>query len=536
MKLCIDELDNIKNLLNGKVKTPIYDIKKIKENTEKTPKWLHFGAGNIFRAYIGKMDQILIEKGLEDTGIIVAESFDTEIVDKVYAPYNNLTMLVTLYKDGAFENEIIGSIVDAIKTDVEKEKLKKIATAPSLQMISFTITEKGYNLKTPNGDYMKVIEDDFSAGPDSAKHIMSLLTSLLYTRYKAGKLPVSMVSMDNCSGNGDKIKAAVLDIAEHWIKNNYVEEEFISYLTNDSKIAFPITMIDKITPRPAEVIEKHLEIFGLENMGIVVTSKNSYTAPFVNAEAPQYFIVEDKFPNGRPQLELSGAGVYITNRETVEKTERMKVTTCLNPLHTTLAIYGCIFNYKTIYDTVNDPLLNKLIKEIGYNEALKVVENPGIINPKHFIDEVINERFPNPYIPDQPERIATDTSQKMGIRFGETIKAYVNGSNLKVSDLKYIPLVYAGWFRYLLGIDDQGDTRSISSDPMLDVLKENLIGIEFGNSKSYNGQLRKILRNKIIFGVDLEEVGLADLIEEYFIQMIAGKNAVYNTLTKYLTD
>lgn len=536
MKLCIDELNNIKNSLTEKVKTPIYDIKKIKENTEKTPKWLHFGAGNIFRAYIGKIDQVLIEKGLEDTGIIVAESFDTEIIDRIYTPYNNLTMLVTLYKDGAFENEIIGSIVDAIKVDTEKEKLKKIAVAPSLQMISFTITEKGYNLKNPTGDYIKVIEDDFSAGPNSAKHVMSLLTSLLYARYKAGSLPVTMVSMDNCSGNGDKIKAAVLDIAEHWIKNNYIEEEFMSYLSDENKITFPITMIDKITPRPAEVIEKHLEGLGLENMDIIVTSKNSYTAPFVNAEAPQYFIVEDKFPNGRPQLELSEAGVYITDRETVEKTERMKVTTCLNPLHTTLAIYGCIFNYKTIYDTVNDPLLNKLIKEIGYNEALKVVEDPSILDPKTFINEVVNERFPNPYIPDQPERIATDTSQKMGIRFGETIKAYMNSSTLKVSDLKYIPLVYAGWFRYLLGIDDQGNTRSISSDPMLEVLKENLISIEFGNSKSYNGQLRKILRNKIIFGVDLEEVGLTDLIEEYFIQMIAGKNAVYNTLTKYLTD
>ena len=214
----------------------------------------------------------------------------------------------------------------------------------------------------------------------------------------------------------------------------------------------------------------------------------------------------------------------------------MKVTTCLNPLHTTLAVYGCIFNYKTIYDTVNDPLLNKLIKKIGYNEALKVVENPGILDPKAFIDEVVNERFPNPYIPDQPERIATDTSQKMGIRFGETIKAYMNSSTLKVSDLKYIPLVYAGWFRYLLGIDDQGNTRSISNDPMLEILQKNLAGIEFGNLKSYTGQLRNILRNKIIFGVNLEEVGLADLIEEYFVQMLAGKDAVRNTLKKYLND
>ena len=536
MKFCINELENIKTSLNGKVKTPMYDVKKIKENTEKAPKWLHFGAGNIFRAYIGKMAQTLLEKGLEDTGIIVAESFDTEIIDKVYTPYDNLTMLVTLYKDGAFENEIIGSIVDTVKADSEKEKLEKIAAAPSLQMISFTITEKGYNLKTPSGEFMKVVEEDFAAGPAAPKHIMGLLTSLLYTRYKAGKLPVSLVSMDNCAGNGDRIKAAVHEIASQWIKNGFIEKEFMDYLSDDSMTAFPVSMIDKITPRPAEVIEKHLEDLGFEDMDIVVTSRNSYTAPFVNAEAPQYFIVEDKFPNGRPQIEASEAGVYVTERETVEKTERMKVTTCLNPLHTTLAVYGCIFNYKTIYETVSDPLLNKLIKEIGYNEALPVVENPGIVDPKAFIDEVVNERFPNPYIPDQPERIATDTSQKVGIRFGETLKAYMNSDTLNISDIKYIPLVYAGWFRYLMGIDDKGNERSISSDPMLDMLKEQIAGVEFGKPESYKGQLKEILKNKLIFGVDLEEAGLAELTEEYFVQMLAGTDAVYNTLKKYLAD
>lgn len=93
MKLCLKELNNIETSLKGIVKTPMYDIEKIKENTNKAPKWLHFGAGNIFRAYIGKMAQNLLNKGLEDTGIIVAESFDEEIIDKVYTPYDNLSLI-----------------------------------------------------------------------------------------------------------------------------------------------------------------------------------------------------------------------------------------------------------------------------------------------------------------------------------------------------------------------------------------------------------------------------------------------------------
>lgn len=168
MKLCLKELNNIETSLKGIVKTPMYDIEKIKENTNKAPKWLHFGAGNIFRAYIGKMAQNLLNKGLEDTGIIVAESFDEEIIDKVYTPYDNLTMLVTLFKNGEFENEIIGSIVDSVKISSEKAKLMDIAIAPSLQMISFTITEKGYNLKAPNGEFFKVIQEDFENGPENA--------------------------------------------------------------------------------------------------------------------------------------------------------------------------------------------------------------------------------------------------------------------------------------------------------------------------------------------------------------------------------
>lgn len=399
-------------------------------------------------------------------------------------------------------------------------------------MISFTITEKGYALKNPKGEYFPVIEEDFKNSPEKAKHVMSIITAMLYKRYQAGELPISLVSMDNCSGNGDKIKAAVLDIAEHWIKNGYAEAEFINYLSDESKTAFPISMIDKITPRPADVIKEHLENMGFENMDTILTSKNTYTAPFVNAEAPEYFVVEDKFPNGRPALEE--AGVYITDRDTVEKTERMKVTTCLNPLHTALAVYGCLLNYKSISSAVNDPLLHKLVTEIGYNEALKVVENPGIIDPKFFIDQVVEERLPNPFIPDQPERIATDTSQKVGIRFGETIKAYRNSSTLKVSDLKYIPLVLAGWFRYLMGIDDNGNERSISPDPMLSMLQEEMKGIKFGNPKSYNGQLKKVLKNENIFGVNLEEAGLSDLVEKYFVEMIEGAGAVHKTLEKYL--
>ena len=102
-------------------------------------------------------------------------------------------------------------------------------------------------------------------------------------------------------------------------------------------------------------MEDALTAAGFEDMKITVTSKGGYTAAFINAEKPQYLVIEDRFPNGRPPLEK--AGVYMTDRDTVNNMERMKVTTCLNPLHTVLAVYGCLLGYDTIANEMKDPEL-----------------------------------------------------------------------------------------------------------------------------------------------------------------------------------
>ena len=93
---------------------------------------------------------------------------------------------------------------------------------------------------------------------------------------------------------------------------------------------------------------------------------------------------------------IEKAGVYLTDRDTVNKVERMKVTTCLNPLHTALAVYGCLLGYTLIADEMKDVELNKLVHEIGPAEGMPVVTNPGILSPEAFVDEVINVRIPNP--------------------------------------------------------------------------------------------------------------------------------------------
>ena len=514
---------------------PSYDREAMITRTKESPCWVHFGAGNIFRAFQANTAQELLNNGTFDRGVIVAEGFDTEIIRDMYQPHDNLSILVTLKADGSVEKTVVGSIAESLAADTADSpdfaRLKEIFTKDSLQMATFTITEKGYSLKNGAGELLPSVAADFAAGPSSVTSYMGKVASLLYERFLAGEKPFAMVSTDNCSHNGEKLSLALTAYASAWEENKLVQPGFLSYLQNPEKVSFPWTMIDKITPRPDGSIEKILEENGLADAQSIVTSRHTYVAPFVNAEECQYLVVEDHFPNGRPPMEKSGW--IFTDRETVNKTERMKVCTCLNPLHTAMSIYGCMLDYTLISAEMADEDLRPFIQKIGYIEAMPVVVDPGVLNPYEFIGAVINRRLPNPFMPDAPQRIATDTSQKLAIRFGETIKAY-EARGLDKSNLVLIPLVLAGYARYLKGIDDNGKAFEISPDPMLAELQAIVAPLEVKEGEQDFSCLKNLYSRADIFGVDLYAVGLGEQIEGMVKELYAGNGAVRKTLHKYV--
>lgn len=538
MKLSTEGLKNQQEWLDKGYHLPQYDRAAMIAETRENPVWVHFGAGNIFRAFQANLAQRLLEEGSAKAGITVCEGFDYEIVEKQYRPHDDLSVLVTLKADGTIEKSVIGSIGESTildsENDAEYTRLKEIFSRDSLQLCTFTVTEKGYSLVNGKGEELPAVTADFAAGPEKPQSYIGKVVSLLYTRYLSGKKPIAMVSTDNCSHNGEKLYAAVMAFAKAWIANGLAEKGFEEYLNDESKVSFPWSMIDKITPRPDASVEEMLRKDGLEDLDPVVTSKKTWVAPFVNAEETEYLVIEDKFPNGRPALEK--VGVIFTDRDTVNNVERMKVTTCLNPLHTALAVYGCILGYTKISDEMKDTELVNLVNTLGYKEGLPVVVNPGVLDPKEFIDTVLQVRVPNPFMPDTPQRIATDTSQKLGIRYGETVKSYVADADLDVTSLTMIPLVQAGWLRYLMAVDDNGNAFEPSPDPLLEEAQKYVAEFKLGESYSEAAIAEKVmplLKNAQIFGVDLEEVGLAGKVISFFAELIAGVGAVRETLKKY---
>ena len=141
------------------------------------------------------------KEGILDRGITCVETFDYDVVDKIYDPYDNLGLSVILHGDGTREYKVIGALAEAVKAQssdkVQWSRLKEILPVNPLQMVSFTITEKGYALQKADGTWFPFVEADIKNGPDKACGAMAVLVCNVYGRYKAGRYPIALVCMDN---------------------------------------------------------------------------------------------------------------------------------------------------------------------------------------------------------------------------------------------------------------------------------------------------------------------------------------------------
>ena len=170
MKLTLNALQDKAWWQERGYQLPLYDIPRVRAATFSAPRWLHLGAGNIFRAFLAHAQQRLLNQRDAESGIIVAEGFDPEIIEKAYRPCDNLSIFVRLKGDRTLDKIVLASVVESLTMRDDFERLRDIAAAPSLQMISLTITEKGYAIKDRDGAYYPAVAADFKDGTTTAKN------------------------------------------------------------------------------------------------------------------------------------------------------------------------------------------------------------------------------------------------------------------------------------------------------------------------------------------------------------------------------
>ncbi|WP_345752130.1 mannitol dehydrogenase family protein [Microbacterium rhizophilus] len=496
---------------------PRYDVRAMRAATAERPTWVHLGAGNFFRSLHAVVAQRMLDAG-HDTGVILANLRDPAVVENSRAT-DDLFVNAVMREDGSLEPTLIASVAEShhLGPDSEEgwERLTAVFENPSLQLVTLTVTEKGYLLS----------DGDVAHGPGRVRGAIPALATLLLARFTAGAAPIALVSTDNFSENGERLASAVQAVAGAWAAAGQAPEAFAAYLADPSAVTYPSTMVDRITPAPSAAVGERLAALGLETTRIHERASGGALAAFSNTEAVSYLVLEDDFPNGRPPFERGG--VVLGDRETVGRADRMKVCTCLNPLHTAMAVTGCLLGFTRIADMMTDSDIRRLVVGVGAVEGLPVVDAPAGMDPAAFLREVIEKRLPNPGLPDAPQRIASDTSQKVGIRFGETIRRHVAAGSAQ--SLTWIPFAIAAWIRYLLAVDDQGAPFERSPDPLLAQLDERLSGVRFGEPRTATAA-RELLADASVFGVDLVEAGVANTVIAHLSTLLHGPGAVRSGL------
>jgi mannitol 2-dehydrogenase len=427
------------NHLPYDVQIPSYDRSAV------TPAIVHIGVGGFHRAHQAVyLDDLLHQAGNTGWGLcgVGLLKQDHRMRDALRSQ-DYLYTVVTRSSAGD-RARVVGSIVDFLYAPEDAQAVIEKMASPVTRIVSLTITEGGYYVNQGTGELdhqQPDIQHDL-ANPHHPRGTFGFLTEALHLRRQRGLSPFTLMSCDNLQNNGDVARRMLLafiqsrDLAlAKWVAENG---------------AFPNSMVDRITPATTD-----------EHRALVRNEIGIDDAWPVTTEPFLQWVIEDRFPLGRPAWETVGA--QLTHE--VEPYEKMKIR-LLNGSHQAMCYIGMLLGYQYAPEAMSDCQVVTLLRAFMDNEVTPLLSPvPGIDLAGYKV--TLLERFANPAIKDQLARIGTEGSAR--------IPKFVLPTILEQSErngpIRWASFTVAAWFRYLTGIDDQGREMPIN-DPMSDKLCE----------------------------------------------------------------
>ena len=406
---------------------------------------VHIGLGAFHRAH----QAVYIEKNLNrhqggDWGICAVNiRSNTQLVDQLKA--NNCRYHIAEYQDSQnVELREINAIRDALFAGTDKEPLFEKLVSPKTKIVTLTVTEKGYYLapadKTLRLDDPSIQHD--IQNPTAPKTAPGILVEALYRRKESGLPAFTVLSCDNMPNNGSLTRQAVCGLAEHR------STEFAQWIQDN--VAFPSSMVDRIVPAMSDASRERLQ------SELQCDDENA-----VMCEAFSQWVVEDNFPQGRPDWEEDGVQMVAD----VHPFETMKLR-LLNGSHSLLAYVGLAAKHQTVAQAVADEKFANLIRHYMSVEASPTLDLPEEVQVQAYIDSLIS-RFANDSLQHQLSQIAMDGSQKIPQR-------WLSGAEERLatrSSLAATALGVAAWLFYVRGEDLDGNKHQVD-DPMAQTLSE----------------------------------------------------------------
>jgi len=394
-----------------------------------TPGIVHFGVGNFHRAHMASyLDALMAEGRDRDWAVIGAGVMPGD--ERMRAALAGQDWLSTVVTQTASRSEarVIGALVDFLPV-AEARAIVAALADPAIRIVSMTVTEGGYFVDPATGAFARdhpAIQAD-AAAPDSPKTVFGLILAGLRARRAAGLRPFTVLSCDNLPGNGDVARQAVAGLAGMIdpALGRWVHEE----------VAFPNGMVDRIAIATGDR-ERRLvkEMFGIDD-----------AAP-VFCETFCQWVVEDRFPAGRPALDEVG----VTFTDDVAPFERLKLRV-LNAGHAILAYPAALLDIEHVHEAMAYPLVRGFLEKVERQEVLPVLPPVPGIDPERYLATCL-ERFANPSIADTIRRLCHDGANRQPKFILPTLADRLT-QGLGVDGLA---LESALWCRYCAGTTEGG--------------------------------------------------------------------------------
>ncbi|MCC5881701.1 MAG: mannitol dehydrogenase family protein [Halomonas sp.] len=309
--------------------------------------------------------------------------------------------------------------------------------SPETRLVTLTVTEKGYFLNPAEGSLLRddpLIAHDI-AHPQAPRTAPGILVAALGLRRRAGVPPFTVLCCDNMPDNGQRTRAAVVQLAACG------DGELAEWI--EREVAFPCTMVDRIVPAMTGTDFERLAELGVDDPNAVV------------GEAFTQWVVEDDFPLGRPAWEAEGVEMVAD----VAPFETMKLR-MLNGSHSLLAYLGALDDIETVFDAVSRDDLRALLRRYMLQEAAPTLAMPAGTDIEGYAEQLLY-RFANDSLRHRLQQIAMDGSQKLPQR-------WLHGALARLEAGGQVPcmaLGVAAWIRYTLGVDLHGNAHAVD-DPM----------------------------------------------------------------------
>ena len=388
-------------LLPDHVLKPAYDRQDQKSGI------VHFGIGAFHRAHQAVYTDDAMAAGDRDWGITGVSLRSSDVRDQM-VPQNGLFTVAE--RSGAGTSlRLIGAVQNVLVASESHDAIVASLAAPETQIVTLTITEKGY-VPTTSKSVAPSIYDFLAQG---------------LARRRAAKLPgLTLISCDNLADNGARLAEL---LGAHLSTSDPALARWV-----ETECACPSTMVDRIVPATTAADRQNLE---------VALSMRDEAA--VQTEPFRQWVIEDRFAGPRPRWEIGGAQLVANVRPYEIAKLRM-----LNGAHSALAYLGLERGHVFVHQAMADPELTPLIDQLMRREAAPSVESAPNHDLMGYADELV-ARFANPALEHRLIQIAMDGSQKIQQRWLQTLAWHQQ----RGSECPSILSALAAWIRHVSGRD-----------------------------------------------------------------------------------